>query len=67
MEDDGFTTFVALDVEYEESTLSPEQHIVHSAPSNAIFLQLIHNKCCLHQGDHWRDVVIVCLIQIYME
>ncbi len=37
----------------------PEQHIVCSAPSDAIFLQSIHNKCHLHQSDHWRDVVIV--------
>ena len=66
-EDDGFTAFVALDVKYEESTLPPEQCIVCLAPSNAIFLQSIHNKCHLHQGDHWRDVVILCLIQIYME
>src|SRR5260370_41425772 len=66
-EDDGFTTFVPLDVEFEESMPPPEQRIVRLAPSNAIFLQSIHNKRHLHQGDHWRDVVIVHLIQIYME
>ena len=66
-EDGGFTTFVPLEVEYEESMPPPEQCIVCSAPSNAIFLQSIHNKHHLHQCDHWRDVVIVRLIQIYME
>ena len=67
VEDDGFTAFVPLDVEYKELTPPPEQLIFSSTHNNANFLQLIHSRHCLHQGDHWRDVVIVCLIWTYME
>ena len=67
VEDDGFTAFVPLDIKYKELTPPPEQLIFSSTHNNANFLQSIHGRCCLHQGDHWRDVVIVHLIQTYME
>lgn len=67
VEDDGFTAFVPLDVEYKEPMPPPEQLIFSSTRNNANFLQSIHSRRCLCQGDHWRDVVIVCLIRTYME
>ena len=67
VEDDGFTAFVPLDVEYKELTPPPEQLIFSSTRNNTNFLQSIHSRRRLRQGDHWRDVVIVRLIWTYME
>src|ERR1700677_1066824 len=67
VEDDGFTAFVPLDVEYKELMPPPEQLIFSLTCNNTNFLQSIHSRRCLCQGDHWRDVVIVHLIRTYME
>ena len=67
VEDDGFTAFVPLDVEYKELMPPPEQLIFSSTRNNANFLPSIQSRHHLRLGDHWRDVVIVRLIRTYME